>query len=89
MTKDLEESKKTEFDKLKKKFNILFDTENGIEFLAWFSQVSGYKKNKIVISNTGEINLVSTAYNAARESIYLNLIQYLDKELIKKAEFRG
>ena len=58
-----------------------------VRVLKHLEKVCGFSMPDTVVNGqTGEVNLASTAVNAAMRGVYLKLRKYMPKELISKVE---
>ena len=79
-------SKDKQLENLKKDFNITFASEEGQRVLSYLCKMCGYHSSSLVINPTGEINMVSTAHNESRRSVYIAIRNMLRKDIYLKAE---
>src|ERR1700678_1688710 len=77
-----------EADKLKQHFDIVASTESGAVVLRWLMDWCGYQKPARVLNpQSGEINLVTTACNAALMDVWLTLRQYISTDKLMRIEY--
>lgn len=94
---DTERNARESRDKLRRKvesalrrdLNETFSTPAGRRSLYWFMTSSGYQKYDTVADpDSGEIMTRSSFYNMARRNFYLNLRQFLKKDILRDIEHR-
>lgn len=74
---------------LRRDLNETFATPAGRRSLYWFMTSSGYQKYDTVADpESGEIMPRSSFYNMARRNFYLNLRQFLKKDILRDVEHR-
>jgi len=85
-----EEYKKTEKEnsEFKASINRLFHTHDGIVLGKWLLENCGLFETSIVL-NKNDISQLSTFYNEARKSIYLELRRFFDADTIINLEIKN
>ena len=87
MTKEKEELEKR-VNSLKKDYEDVCNTPEGIRVLRHIFLMCGYSKSSIVMNRESyEINTQSTVYNEARRNLYLEMRSFLDKKNLMKIEY--
>jgi hypothetical protein len=88
---DLEEkikAQKKDTEEFRKTVNRLFSTAEGKEVLKWMAKETGYGKSSMVVNpSTGEINVQSSLYMAARQTIYFKIRELLEPITLKEIEY--
>lgn len=74
-------------ERLREAANMVAASNEGLILLKYILDLSGHKKHKAVVDPTsGEINIQSTVYNVARESLYLSVSKLLDERNLRRVE---
>lgn len=73
---------------LKEDLNITFGSDEGKRVLAYLCYMCGFQESSLVQSPTGEINLIATAHNESRRSVYLSLRKMIRDDIVIDAEKR-
>lgn len=73
---------------IKQDLNITFSSEEGKRVLSYLCHICGYHESSLVQSPSGEINLVSTAHNESRRSVYIALRKLIRADIVNESEKR-
>ena len=75
-------------DRLRGAMRRTFSTPDGLIVLKYLYDQSGYDKSKVAMNpQTAEIVPLTTAYQAIRETFYINIRKYLNFEILKEVEY--
>lgn len=72
------EKQEAERLKLSEALNIIAGTEQGIHFLKWLCDFSGFKHNVVRQSTTGEVLINAIIYNEARRNMWIDIRAFLN-----------
>lgn len=88
MTNKKEKQDQT-LEPLKRSFNAIASTPDGIAVLRYLMRSCGFGKSSAVMNpTTYEINTVGTVWNEARKDVYLGIRKFLDNDKLINVEFK-
>lgn len=86
--KHAKEEKEKAIEALKRSFNAVASTPDGIAVLRYIMKDCGFFKTSTVMNPaTFEINTIGTVWNEARRDVYRRLRGFIDKDKLIQIEF--
>ena len=75
---------------LRMAFAMTFSTPDGKKVLRWIMQEAGYQKSQVGGNPGIGMNVMEgTLYNAARESLYIEIRSLVPTEILKQVEYQS
>lgn len=79
---------KEKVDRLRKDFDAVAATEEGMNVFNYLLNSLGFHKNTVTMDpQTGEVNKDASVYLEARRSVYVEIRKYISPKYLKKIEF--